>query len=271
MITVPSIKTLPSARLYQDSSQAELIYVDLLEPAPMRAQPARWMPMTERDAYLAGEVRFGPGSEGFGDIPALVTGQRLLPMPWAVSPVRVWYREGERARVVAAGSTSGFGASNAVFSGAAPLSAMISPVHIGAELSCPARLSRARLRGSGDARGLSAPLMGGVYSGDDGWDVTLGDALIRRLEALLESGALALSVEGDDLTPEELAELRELALLEWAHRLRAATAPDMTLVFPLTALGDARWAAPDSMRIEWRSGDTVTLRAIRVLRCARLE
>ena len=57
--------------------------------------------MPNATAYLVGEVRFGPGVEGFGDITALTPGQRPVPMPWEIVPVFAWYREGDGVKVVA--------------------------------------------------------------------------------------------------------------------------------------------------------------------------
>src|SRR4051794_37601259 len=102
MIAAPAVAFLRNACLYRESADANTIYVDLLEPAPMRGESAiRWMPIPNSDAYLVGEVRFGPGADGFGEIPELTPEQRAIPMPWEIAPVLAWCREGDGVRVIA--------------------------------------------------------------------------------------------------------------------------------------------------------------------------
>src|SRR5207244_1748464 len=83
MITVPAAASFASGRVYRDSSAADIAYADLPQPWPVHGNhPARWFPMPGEVAYLAGELRFGPGPEGFGELASKLPDQRLLPMPW---------------------------------------------------------------------------------------------------------------------------------------------------------------------------------------------
>lgn len=267
MLTVPAVATVAHARLYGDDTDGQLLYVDLLEPAPVRGPTAtRWLPIPEALAYLVGEVRFGPGAEGFGAIPAVVPGQRLLPMPWASAPVYAWYRQGDGVQLVAQGKTSGFGQANAVFNGTAPLSAMISPVLVAAALTCPARLVGGEVQGSGRADQLAAALPQAALGAQADWAATLGTALIAWLEQLLASGALALRVQADAAA----TELRTLALLEWAQRLQQLIAPDLTLAAPAALVNNPMLPTWPDLAINWTRGSSIPLRTIRILRPQQL-
>ena len=259
MITFPSVAAFESARVYKDSSLRDIAYVDVLEPG-YGDQAARWFLLPGEMAYLAGEVRFGPGPEGFPDTGDSFATQRLLPMPWSISPVYAWYREGERGRVVAEGKTSGFGSSNAIFNGTAPASALISPVCIGAELSCPAQV-HARVKGSGDAGAVRAAMKARVE-----WDATLAEVAMARLQELLDQGVLTLEIDANGWDAAALDEVRTQVLLEWAHRLLPRDG-----AYPASALDEIRWQPAADLEIDWYPMDAATLRGIRVLRCAQLE
>src|ERR1051325_11698912 len=114
MIAAPPIDCSSRACVYRDTADPQALYVDLLEPAPVHGESAvRWMPIPDSSAYLVGEVRFGPGAEGFGEVPRVSPGQRMIPMPWETVPVFAWNRQGDGVRILGRGKTSGFGASNA--------------------------------------------------------------------------------------------------------------------------------------------------------------
>ena len=63
MIPIPSISALSHARFHRDSTDAQCVYVDLIQASPAKGDSAiRWMPIPNSLAYLVGEV-----SEGSGD------------------------------------------------------------------------------------------------------------------------------------------------------------------------------------------------------------
>jgi len=268
MIAVPCTAAYASARVYRDSTARDIAYVDLLEPAPVHGgRPARWFPMPGETAYLAGEVRFGPGPDGFGDVARSLPNRRLMPMPWNISTVYVWRRDGDQCQVLAQGKTSGFGASNAIFNGTAPLGAMISPVRISAELSCPAEIT-VRVRGGGAADAPAAPA---GHAPQEPWDATLGDILIAHFRRLLDQGKLTVSIQGDRLAGHVRDDLLMQVMLEWAHRFRPQVEAPVTLAYPAGALGNVRWSLAGDMEINWSPADRITLRVVRILRCATLE
>jgi hypothetical protein len=268
MITVPLMSGFPVAKVYGDSAEAGVAYVDMLEPAAMHGtQVARWFPMPGQSAYLAGEVGFGPGAQGFGGIAESLPDKRLLPMPWKISTVYVSYREGEGSKVVAEGKTSGYGASNAVFNGNAPLAALAAPVRVAAELECEAQTT-VRVRGGGDRNAVSIALAKRISG--EGWDATVGEVLLTRFRALLERRALTLTINGDALTGEASEDVMDQALLEWAHAVELHPQKSVTLAYPITALSDVRWSLNKDLALDWEPGDTIALRALRVLRCAKL-
>jgi hypothetical protein len=270
MIRLPAFKTLSQAHLYADSVDARLLYVDLLEPAPVHGScAARWSPMAGNEAYLSGEVRFGPGKEGFGRILKAGHDQRLLPMPWEIAPVFAWYRTGEDVQLAARGKTSGFGSSNAVLNGSAPVRAMLSPLFIAAELVCQARLARAQVSGKGRPAAVEEALKTAPLGRRADWRTTLADVLVDLLSGLLGAGELTLWVQLEnfpaDTDAQRKAELRHLALLEWAHRLQRLLAPDLTLAAPAALIPSIDLKAPLSLDLAWMAGSSVTLRSVRVL------
>ncbi|HSF43245.1 MAG TPA: hypothetical protein VLT87_25820 [Thermoanaerobaculia bacterium] len=273
MIVVPSAFSLPEARLYRDSADPQQLYLDVLRGAPLTGpDPVRWLPVPAQTAYLVGEVRFGPDVEDFDRArqqPEVPPGARLLPMPWESGPVFLWARQGEEGALrVAEGKTSGFGPSNAVLTGTAPPATMASPLMIAAELAGRARLGGVRLRGGGRAEALRQGLAEAPVGDRAVWSATLGDALLSMLERLLEEGALTLDLEvAGDAPPEApaIAGLRTLALLEWARRIAEAAGAG-SLALPASHFADPRSAAASAaLELDWHPGDTVPLRAVRVV------
>jgi hypothetical protein len=267
MILVPATSTRPGARLHADTDDPGAAYLDTIQPAPARGDAVgRWIALPDA-AYLAGEVRFGPDESDFHALPPGTS--RALPMPWASSPVYVWCREGGGVRLLARGKTSGYGMSNAVFSASAPAAAMIAPLAIAAELSCRARLASGRVHGTVAAGALRRALADARIGGRAEWTATLAEALLHVLRGLLDRGDLKLAIEARESQAEEL---RELALLELAQRIRAASAgaPD-SLALPAAQVERVELQGATDLRIAWDAGAIVTLRAVRVLRIARAE
>jgi hypothetical protein len=261
MIQIPSIGGSSGQRYFADSVDPDVWYLDSLAPAPVGQKKAvRWMPLPDA-AYLAGEVRFGPG----GDDPEPRTNmpRRLLPVPWDIAPVYAWYRDGDRARIIAQGKTSGFSASNAVFSGTAPLGAMVSSIVIAAELSCDVQLAVSpsmRVTGTGRVDALQDSFRR-IESGAE-WDATIGAVLIAMLAGAIGSAALQLNVDAGGSGGDEL---RDAALCEWAHRILAVIAPDVTLAFPASLISAMRLEAPPTLDLHWASGDRFRLRTVKSL------
>lgn len=263
MIQVPSIDVASGQRYFADSVEPDVWYLDSLEPAPVGQRAAvRWMPLPD-SAYLAGEVRFGPGGDESEARPGMP--RRLLPVPWEIAPVHAWYREGDRAKIVAQGKTSGFSASNAVFSGTAPLAAMVSSIVIAAELSCDAQLRTApaiRVRGTGRADAVHDSIQKAELAEHAAWDTTIAAALLKMLTGAVGSAALQLTIDADG---PGIDEVREAALLEWAHRILAALAPDLTLGFPASLLPSTRIQGPLNLDLDWASGDRFRFRTVKSL------
>ncbi len=276
MIAIPSILNLPGSRVYGDTADAQIRYVDLLKPSPAKGNSAtRWMPIAGNGAYLVGEVRFGPGREGFGDLPKMGSDLRLLPMPWEICPVFAWYREGDGVQVVARGKTSGFGPSNAVFAGTASLSAMASPVLISAELVCNATMMGVHLSGEGNAKYVEESLAKAALGERAAWDTTLWDVLAHTLSEWLDIGCIAIKVRGAQQEREMplalLAELRESLMMEWAHRIQVLMAPELTLAAPAALVKSTDLLAPLPINVAWTPGRLISLRAVRMLRPNKWE
>lgn len=277
MISIPSMLSTGELHLYRDSTDEQIVYTDLLQPAPAKGSEAtRWVPIPGSLAYLVGEVRFGPGKEEVETVAKLFPQGRLLPMPWESAEVFVWYREKDQAHLVAKGKTSGFGVSNAVFNGTAPLSAMISPISVAAELVCSARLVGARIHGEGNLRSVEQALAKAPFGVNADWQNTVGAVLVSVLSELLDEGRLSLEitlpvVQGKDsalqaeMHAEMHAEMLEVALLEWSHRIQASIAPDLTLGAPASLVSTTHFQQPLALALAWPESN-VMLRAVRILK-----
>ncbi len=271
MLILPAFYKMPNIHLYRDSADPQLLYGDLLEPAPVRGDSAtRWLPIPNAEAYLVGEVRFAADQEGFGNVPELVKNQRLLPMPWGSTPVYVWYQKEDGVELLAQGETSGFGQSNTVFNGTAPLGAMIAPVLVAAELNCPAWLVEWQVEGVLQPAAILSALPHAKVGAQAEWSATLSEALVTLLDGMLAAGDLTLNIQGgrafagDKVAAKD--ELRQLALLEWAHRLGAQLAPTVSLAAPAALVRLPDQLSVPMLDINWRIDSRVPLRTVRLLR-----
>jgi hypothetical protein len=264
MISVPATSRLDQMLLYRDSADRQTLYLDVLRPAPVQgADIVRWQPIPPDAAYLIGEVRFGPAAEDFQSLTGTPPGMRVLPMPWLSSPVYVWSRDGDGVRRLATGKTSGFGLSNAIFNATAPARAMIEPVQVAAELVCQARLA-ADIRGGGTISGIDDALAHAQVGQRADWSATVGAALCAVLQQQLDAGNLTLVVQPGDLATPNAVELREFALLEWAHRIAAAQSPAIeSLALPAAQIARLQLTSTLDLLIEWRSEAIVPVRVVR--------
>ena len=102
------------------------------------------------------------------------------------------------------------------------------------------------------------------------WQTPLSEALLDMLSGLLDRSELSLRVQLDnpraERAAERTAELRQLALLEWAHRLQTLLAPNLTLAAPAAMIQSIDLNAPLFLDLAWMAGSSVTLRRVRVLR-----
>jgi hypothetical protein len=152
---------------------------------------------------------------------------------------------------------------------------MISPVLVGAELVCRARLAQAKVTGMGRPDDIVQALQSAAWGEGATWSRALGEALGELLSRLVDSGGLALEVQVDEPTPEiaemQIAALRRLSLLEWAHRLVASVAPELTLGSPAALLKPWTIGSIPSFELSWTHGSTISLRTVRVWRPQDME
>ncbi|MBC8163786.1 MAG: hypothetical protein H7Z42_21470 [Roseiflexaceae bacterium] len=261
MISIPTISKRGSARGYADTRDPHVLYVDSLEPMVAPATPIQRQALPSGQAVFAADIRFGASAADMQRFAA--PERRLLPMPWEIGAVYGWLPEGEGVRLLARGKTSGFGAHNAVLTTTTEARLIDAPVTIAAELALQGQLAGARLQGRGDLRAARELLHHAPLGQRARWHVTLGEALIAWLRALLNHGPLTLRAEATDLTMEGVEDLRQIALAEWAHRVARAWFPRLeSLALPAALAGEPAEAMPD-LALDWYSGDLVTMRAVR--------
>lgn len=262
MLTIPAFCTHHQTAVYRDSSDKSRFYLDA--PTPDNGNTAvRWLSTPPAAAYLVSDIRFGAEPQQLQ-----AAGQRLggylHPVPWNVSPVFAWGQHNGRVRMIAHGRTAGYGSHNVVLSGELPVAMMGQPIVIAAELAAQAQLVGAGLRGQATAVETVTDLISQLPTGSRiSWATTLADVLLPTLRELLRRQLLTLLVDATDIALNDLTQLRDQALLEWASRL--ATAARTSLAAPAAAIeqftpGSIDWS------ITWPPQQPLLLRALRVIR-----
>ncbi len=267
MIEVPADLKSSNYRLYRDSQDLQLVYVDALQPTAVheagaivwRAQP------TSNRAYFVSELQFGATEAGFQSVANLTCDRRTVPVSWEPSPVFAWFRQGDTAQMLARGKTSGFGSHNAVMSGTANAEVMALPIAIAGELSYSGKLAGATVRADGELIALQQVLATVPVGSRAPWAATIADVLIPTLARLVEHDGLTIKAEAVNLPLDGLSELKELVLMEWAHRIVQCAAIE-SLAFPAAQVKSLTLQEPLDLNINWTKGAIVPVRVVRVLR-----
>lgn len=269
MIVIPCIAELRGgSRVYLDSDDAGLAYVDKLQPGAA-TEDGTLLRVAEFDGrnYLNGEVCFGPDESRLKETARHMTGKRLLTVPWEPGRVNVWTTDADgHVQRLANGVTSGYGRHNTVFS--AELGEAEAPLQVAVALHCRARLQGARVIASGldsTAAQVAAALPVGVHAP---WTATLAEVTVAVLRELVKRRMLSLMVEARDLALPGLDDLRELALHEWATRLLADCGHGEALAHPAATLSELSPRGDSAIDFVWQPGDTVNMRTVRSLHMA---
>ncbi|MEM8806323.1 MAG: hypothetical protein AAGF01_09890 [Cyanobacteria bacterium P01_G01_bin.38] len=271
MLVVPTFATPTHYRLYRDSQDETLLYVDSMRPTPVHDEGLLWLLLSEDQAYSSGEVQFGPCEtdlqQTLPPTAAQSSSARSLPVPWQPGPVYAWCQQAEGVHLLGRGQTSGYGLHNAVFNGTAGPEAMAAPVAIAAELHCSGQLAHAQLRGGGQPEAVAAALEH-LPLGDQAPKLaTLADVLLPTLRQLINAKALILLANAENLSIEAIEELRQLALMEWAHRiLSACQGENLSLAMPAAQVSSLVITQPLTLDINWFTGESIPIRVVRVLR-----
>lgn len=267
MIEVPADLKSSDYRLYRDTQDAELVYIDALQPVAVheagavvwRAEP------TSKRAYFVSELQFGATEAGFKQVSNLTLDRRVVPIPWESSPVFMWSRQGDTTQILAKGNTSGFGSHNVVMSGTANAEVMASPIAIASELSYSGKLAGATIRADGELVALQQSLAAVPVGSCAPWAATIADVLIPTLARLVEHDGLTIKAEAVNTSLDGLSELKELVLMEWAHRI-VQSASIESLAFPATQVESLTLKEPLDLTINWIKGAIVPVRVVRALR-----
>jgi len=265
MMIVPSrFPPAHAIRIFADSHDASLRYVDALVPAAMDDRAPRWMALPGGQVLLLAELRFGPDEAALRR--AAGPGQHATSAPWEVSPVCAWGPADPGARLLARGNTSGYGAHNVVLSATLPSH---SPVVVAAELGCHGRLDGARITARLPAPALHGALEHAGINQRAAWDQPLAGALLALIDQMLASRAGTLAIERRGLQHSAIAELRELARLELANKIARSWLPHATsLAGPAALAGASIDTGGHDIELTWANGDSVPVRAVRTLRIA---
>ncbi len=267
MILLPSYSKLDNYRLYRDSEDPSLIYVDALQPSPAHGTEAiHWLPLPYEQAYLVGEVLFGPREEGLQQIVTSAPDQRTVPVPWESGPVYAWSREGDNVQILARGNTSGYGFHNAIFNATVPVQAALSPLAIATELFYWGKLANVRVQGRGDPKVIQEALSSISVGVRAHWSATLAEVLFSWLREMGSRQVLTVTVEPTNLSQDALQEVHELVLMEWAHRIvtSCSTAP-VSVALPAAEISSLTLSQPVEMSLDWNPGSIIPVRNVRVL------
>jgi len=268
MIVLPTFACPTRYRLYRDSQDEHLIYVDTIQPIPVHREAVRWLSLSDDQAYCVGEVQFAPRETDLSQFSetAQTAGDRSLTMPWQSGRVFAWYQRETGVQPLAEGETSGYGIHNTVLNGTADPEAIAAPLAIAAELCCTGQLAGASLQGGGDWAAVDAALQA-LPLGDDAPPMaTLADVLLAMLRRLVETKGLILLARAEALSLEAIAELKQLALMEWAHRIVDACRQKLSLAMPAAQVAALAISHPINLELNWGAGEVIPMRAVRVLR-----
>ena len=225
IMSIPAISRLDQTLVYHDFADRQMIYLDVLRPAPVHgADIVRWQPIPPDFGLPESASSFGSRRRGLSETGRRVARHACAADAVGASPVYVWSRDGDGVRRFATGKTSGFGLSNAIFNATAPARAMIQPVQIAAELVCQARLA-VDMRGGGTIGAIGVALERARSASAPIGRPPLARRCARSAAAARHRGYLTLAVQPGGLAAPAVAELREFALLEWAHRIATAQSP----------------------------------------------
>jgi hypothetical protein len=268
MIVLPTFACPTRYRLYRDSQDEGLIYVDTVQPLPVHREAVRWLSISDEQAYCVGEVQFAPRNTDLSQFSetAQTAGARSLTMPWQSGRVFAWYQREVGVQPLAEGETSGYGIHNTVLNGTAGPEAIAAPLAIAAELYCSGQLAGASLQGGGDWAAVHAALQA-LPLGDAAPPMaTLADVLLVMLRQLVETKGLILLARAEALSLEAIAELKQLALMEWAHRIVDAWGQKLSLAMPAAQVAALEISHPINLELNWCAGEVIPMRAVRVLR-----
>lgn len=262
MIAVPTATLQGPYRLLADSADANLFYVDMLQPAAAHDRHIlRWLLLPEKLAYLVGEVRFGPDGDDYARVSKPAPSARVLPIPFASSPVYVW----NQYQRLAEGHTSSTGMSNAVLNATVPVNAVGLPAVVAAELTYRATLLDASIDVSVDVRALDSATDDLVLGADADWSMTLADVLIPWLRAQHAAGTVQLTVRSAKGAAEEL---ETIALVELARRIAAAQdSPACKLALPASGITRLVIENATNLSTKWGGNDINRLSVVRSIRC----
>jgi hypothetical protein len=211
-------------------------------------------------------ISFGPGEGTLRRVHALYNQHHASALVWLSGPFFAWARRAGGVHLIDHGDTARGRVHEAHVHGRQPDGVELTQAVAAAELVHWGRLHGATVRAAARPGVVEAVRQGARLGRRAAWTSTLGDALAAVLTDLLRRESLQITVASGPLPLRAFEEVRELVLMEWAHRL----AGGQPLSLPAAQIGGLL-ADPDlDLGLVWRDGDRVPLRVVRSLRSESL-
>lgn len=260
VVRVPSMAQLADHRIYQDAADKGLLSVAAPQP---RLLSSGFSPTPEaaKSGRRARPVRvaFDPEDRRLREADFMFGGRSALAMAWSGGPFYAWVRTTGGVEVVDRGRTAGAGQQVAQIHGRQPLGIELARAVAAAELVGWGRLAGIAVKAELSVASLAELREIVRIGGSAIWDATLGEALVVALEDLLRRDRLDIMVASGPTSLRGFDEVREIVVMEWAHRL----AGSQPLSMPAAVVRELVPDRPLDRSISWQDGDTVPLRVVR--------
>jgi len=272
MMCVPHIRHLNDHRVYRDSVEDGVVYVDATRPVPERP-PHAWWTKSRKEAHLSAEVRFGPVATILARVRELYPKRRVLPVDYGVQPVFAWTKGSDSIHRLPEGYSSGYGSHHAVLNGSAP---QPDDMAVAAEFSADAVVDGARVRARGDGAIILQALDERLRVEAIDWNLTIGDVMAAILSDAVDRRAAEVKVNLSNRPMDALEEIRRLVFLTWARRMAGVLGLSTSLAEPAVRVA---WSIREKLRARgidacandldltlcWTSGDRVRTRLVKTL------
>lgn len=261
VVALPCEVQLGDHRVYRNVLDDAQLSVDVLEAristhAFRLAQDRR----PGRRAARPVSVSFGAGDKALRSARRRFAGQRATPIRWNSGPFFAWVRKAAGVTLVDRGETRRGRMHEAHIEGVQPPGVELARAVAAAELVHYGRLDGLSVRAEASTGAIAEVCEVARLGRRAAWTATLAEAVVVALGDLLRRDRLQITVvAGSPLPLRAFDEVRELVMMEWAHRLAGAH----PLSLPAAHVAQLFGERVVDLTINWRSGDRVPLRVVR--------
>jgi hypothetical protein len=250
-------------RVYRDVNDPDCLRVDSLD-ARLRTAGHGLAPrgLTEGRPARPVCVAFGPDERTLAGAHTLFSEHRATSISWNSGPFFAWVRKAGGVTVLDHGESTHVRGHEVHVYAAQPEGVELVRAVAAVELVTWGRLSGVSLKASTVGPVAREVRESARVGRRAPWSSTLGDALVAALLDLLRRDRLQITVASGPVPLYAFDEIRELVVMEWAHRLAGAH----PLSLPAALLSGLIHDRDIDLSIDWRDSDRVPLRTVRALR-----